>query len=105
MAREAIGWAGTGLSLLLGVALSLIGFVNLFWGNDPFFGLAIFAASGLYYLPITLKVKAHVASKRWRWVLGLLAVFIVWAALGVGELEDKVRLMHESFPMPNITGI
>ncbi len=98
-------WIFCLFSSLLGLLLSWLGFVNLFWGNDPFFGLAIFAASGLYYLPITLKVKAQVASKRWRWVLGLLAVFIVWAALGVGELEDKVRLMHESFPMPNITGI
>ena len=31
--------------VLFGIAFSVIGFVNMFWGNDPFFGVIIFAAS------------------------------------------------------------
>lgn len=98
-------WVGSLLSFLVGLGLSWIGFVNLFWGNDPFFGLATFAASGLYYIPLAFEIKALLEPKRWRWVLAILALLILWAALGVGDLEDKVALMNQSFPMRNITGI
>ena len=93
------------LSLAVGVGLSALGFINLFWGNDPFFGMAIFAASGLYYFPIANEIRAHIARKWWCSLLVILAVLIVWAALGVGDLEGKLELMHAAFPMPNITGI
>lgn len=98
-------WLGVVLLSVLGLFLSWVGFVNLFWGNDPFFGLAIFSASTLYYLPAVLAIRSWIGLEYWRWLLGVLAVLIVWAALGVGELGEKAALMRESFPMPNITGI
>lgn len=98
-------WVVMCLFLAVGVGLSALGFINLFWGNDPFFGLAIFAASGLYFLPIANQVRSLVEPKWWRWALVILALLIMWAALGVGDLEGKLELMHEAFPMPNITGI
>lgn len=95
---------GNGVSLLVGIAFMLIGFVNLFWGNDPFFGLAIVIFSGLYFMP-TLQIIQSAIPKYWRIGLVVFGVLIIWAALGVGELEDKIELMKASFPMPNITGI
>lgn len=96
---------GVILSLAVGITLLLIGFVNLFWGNDPFFGLAIVVLASLYYLPMIQRIQASIEPKYWRIGLVVLAVLILWAALGVGELEDKIELMQASFPMPKITGI
>jgi hypothetical protein len=31
------------------------------------------------------------------WVRVLLALFIIWSSVGVGELDDKVNMMLESF--------
>lgn len=95
---------GSLLSLLVGMVFMLIGFVNLFWGNDPFFGLGIVLFSGLYFMPVLQWIQS-VNPQYWRIGLVVLGVLIVWAALGVGELEDKIELMQASFPMPNITGI
>lgn len=93
------------LSLAVGIVLAALGFINLFWGNDPFFGLAIFAASGFYFFPIANEIRSLVEAKWWRWFLIILALLIVWAALGVGDLEGKLGLMQDAFPVPNITGI
>ena len=38
-------YASMVLGVMAGLAFSAIGFVNIFWGNDPFFGLLIFSAS------------------------------------------------------------
>ena len=93
------------LGTIFGVACSFIGFVNIFWGNDPFFGLAIFAAALVYYLPtidlLQKRLRARTVTIS-TWVLGFL---IVWASLGVGELFDKIALMMHHFPYPNITGL
>ncbi|MCU0458107.1 MAG: hypothetical protein MUE37_03330 [Bacteroidales bacterium] len=76
-----------------GVLFLLIGLINIFWGNDPVFGAGIAVLSFLY-LPLVnslIKEKTgfriHIAIKI---VLGL---FILWAALGVGELFDKTEMM------------
>ena len=93
------------LSLLVGFGLSLVGFVNLFWGNDPFFGFAIVVSASPFYWPVFQHIQAVIQPKYWRLGLAMLAVLIVWAALGVGELGDKIALMRAFFPMPKITGI
>lgn len=91
--------------VVLGLGLGYVGFVNTFWGNDPFFGLAIVMASGLYLLPLAARIYSLFETKRFVMLLLVLLVLILWAALGVGELDDKLELMQASFPMPNITGI
>jgi hypothetical protein len=44
--------------------------------------------------------------KKYSFPLKLLIGFLIlWTSLGVGELFDKVKLMIETFPFTNITGI
>lgn len=81
------------MSWIFGVIVFAIGIVNTFWGNDPFFGIFILLIS-IVYVP-----KVNILVKDWtgfsiHWVLKLiLGLFILWAALGVGELFDKIDLM------------
>ena len=93
------------IGVIFGAACSAIGFVNMFWGNDPFFGVIIFAASSVYYLPAIDALKRLVSARTVTIVKVVLGVLILWASLGVGELFDKIALMRSSFPFPNITGI
>lgn len=83
---KASGW-------FFGVLFLLIGLINAFWGNDPVFGAGIAVLSFLYFPPVNALIKEktglriHIAVKI---VLGFL---ILWAALGVGELFDKIGMM------------
>ena len=98
-------YASLVLGVMVGLAFSAIGFVNIFWGNDPFFGLLIFSASLIYYLPLINAVQTALGAKFTVTAKYILGFFILWASLGVGELIDKVELMLSNFPYPNITGI
>jgi hypothetical protein len=81
-----IGW-------LFGTVVFAIGIVNTFWGNDPFFGIFILLASYVYFPPVNVLVKKWTGFSI-HWVLKIiLGFFILWAALGVGELFDKIDLM------------
>jgi hypothetical protein len=83
---NALGW-------LFGALVVAIGFVNTFWGNDPFFGFFILLASCIYFPPLNLLVKKK-SGFSIHWVLKIiLGLFVIWAALGVGELFDKIDLM------------
>jgi len=67
--------------------------VNTFWGNDPFFGIFILLVSLIYFPPaydLFKKVTRFLIPVVVKILLGL---FVVWAALGVGELFDKIDLM------------
>lgn len=88
---------GNILGWLFGSLFLAIGLVNTFWGNDPFFGIFILLGAFVYFppsnelfrqvtrfsIPVILKV--------------LLGLFFLWAALGVGELSDKVHMMMVDF--------
>ena len=87
-----------------GVLFSAIGVVNTFWGNDPYYGTAVLTASFLFYLPLIDVVRARVSAQQGTALLVLLAVFILWSSIGVGELWDKTAMMVETFPYPQITG-
>lgn len=82
------------LSWTFGIIVFAIGFVNTFWGNDPGLGVAILVLSLVYFPPANAifekktGFKIHIAIKI---ILGFL---ILWVALGVGELSDKIDLMH-----------
>jgi len=81
-----IGW-------LFGTVFFAIGIVNTFWGNDAFFGIFILLASYVYFPPVNVLVKKWTGFSI-HWVLKIiLGLFILWAALGVGELFDKIDLM------------
>ena len=81
------------VSLAFGVIAFLIGTINIFWGNDPGFGIFI-AMLSLLYIP---RINVYIKGKTGRTIPGVikffLALFILWAALGVGELFDKIELM------------
>ena len=87
-----------------GVLFSAIGFINTFWGNDPYYGVAVLTASFLFYLPLIDVVRLRVSAQRGTALLVLLGAFILWSSIGVGELLDKTAMMAETFPHPRITG-
>ena len=87
-----------------GVLFSAVGVVNTFWGNDPYYGLAVLTASFLFYLPLIDVVRTRLRAQQGTGLLVLLGAFILWSSIGVGELWDKTAMMMEAFPHPQITG-
>lgn len=81
------------VSILFGLLFSVIGLINLFWGNDPFFGVFLIVLSLIYYPP----VQRWVALKTGFVIPGMakiaLGAFILWASIGVGELFDKIEMI------------
>ncbi|KKQ61155.1 MAG: hypothetical protein US81_C0009G0019 [Parcubacteria group bacterium GW2011_GWE2_38_18] len=69
------------ISWLFGIVFFAIGLVNLFWGDDSLFGA--FKEKTGFTITNTVKI--------------VLAIFILWATLGVGELFDKTDLMLNDF--------
>ena len=83
---QLLGWIAAIIFLAIGI-------VNSFWGNDPFFGVFIILLSGFFFPPVgDLLAKWTGLSLPW-WLKLLLAIFILWASVGVGELFDKVDMM------------
>ena len=87
------------ISWIFGVVFFAIGLVNTFWGNDPVFGIFIILLSFVYFLPVSdiLKKMTGYSIPGFGIVKILLGIFIFWAALGVGELFDKIDLMLMDF--------
>ena len=85
----------TTISWLFGTVVFAIGLVNTFWGNDPGFGIFILLLSLVYFLPVNniLRKSIGFTIPRLRIVKIVLGLFIIWAALGVGELFDKTGQM------------
>ena len=87
------------LSCIFGTAVLGIGIINMFWGNDSLFGVFLALLSFVYFLPVNTilkKITGFTIPKMGivKIVLGLL---IIWAALGVGELFNKIELMKAGF--------
>jgi hypothetical protein len=80
-------------SLVFGIIAFLIGAINIFWGNDPGFGIFITILSLLYVPRINVIIKEYTGRTIPAILKFFLALFILWAALGVGELFDKIGLM------------
>lgn len=87
------------ISWLFGLLFFAIGIVNTFWGGDTGFGIFIVLLSLLYFLPVNdilHKKTGFTIPKMWL-VKILVGLFIIWAAMGVGELFDKIEMMVNSF--------
>lgn len=85
------------LSWICGILFSAIGVVNMFWGNDPLFGVFLFLLSLVYYPPLQ-ELFSKLTGYRIHNVLKVaLALFLFWASIGVGELFVKIDLMLQSF--------
>lgn len=87
------------ISWLFGTVFFAIGAVNTFWGNDPGFGIFIILLSFVYFLPVNdiFRKMTDFSIPGIGVIKILLGVFIFWAALGVGELFEKINLMMKSF--------
>ncbi|TGE27195.1 hypothetical protein [Hymenobacter metallicola] len=81
------------VSWLFGFIALAIGMVNIFWGNDPGFGIFISLLALVFFPPLTTFIKDKTGLSIHRVVKWVLALFILWAAIGVGELFDKIDLM------------
>ncbi len=78
------------ISWISGFLFSFIGVVNMFWGNDPGFGIFIFLLSVVCYPPINVLFNKLTGRTIPTTVKIVSAAFILWASTGVGELFDKI---------------
>lgn len=85
------------LGWICGILFSAIGIVNICWGNDAVFGIFLFALSLGYYPPLHALFRKLTGYQVHPAIKIALAVFIIWASVGVGELFDKIDLMLQSF--------
>lgn len=81
------------VSWLFGLTVLAIGAINVCWGNDQEFGIFLLLLSFVYFPPVNtvFTKKSGIIIPLWAKII--LGAFIVWAALGVGELLDKIDLM------------
>jgi len=82
------------LSWIFGIAAFTAGLINIFFGNDPGFGIFIMLLALLYFPLIEKTIK-----RKTGFVLPViakitLAIFMIWAVLGVGELFAKIELIR-----------
>lgn len=87
--------AGNIAGWFLAILFFTIGFINTFWGNDAIFGIGIAVLSVIYIPGTSGYIKKLTGFSIPVVVKILLALFILWAALGVGELFDKTEMMLE----------
>jgi hypothetical protein len=85
------------MSSLFGVLVLCMGMVNAGWGNDPWFGVFLMLCALAYFPPMEALATKWTGLSLPPWLKGLLGLFILWAAVGVGELADKVDMMRQSF--------
>jgi hypothetical protein len=87
---NAMGW-------LFGAIVFAAGVVNVFWGNDPEFGVFIVLLSFVFFPATNVVLDDFTGFKIPGLAKVALAILIVWMTLGVGELPDKIDLMLEDF--------
>ena len=87
------------LNWIVGLLFIAVGIVNTFWGNDPGFGIFLLLLSLVYFIPVDTIVTAMtgITLPRFGLIKVLIALFIIWASVGVGELFDKIEIMLNSF--------
>ena len=93
-------------TIIVAGILFYVGFVQTFWGNDPYLGWGITVIAALVFAEPAGYIMARfkLSGRRYEVVLGVTLVVVLWISLGVGELWDKTQLMLEHLPMPHITG-
>lgn len=87
------------ISYAFGTLAFAIGVVNTFWGQPIGFGIFIILLSISFFLPVNAILKRIVRFEIPRIGLFrvLVALFILWASLGVGELFNKIANMIHYF--------
>lgn len=87
------------LSYAFGILAFAIGLINTFWGHPIGFGIFIILLSITFFLPVNsiLKSVFGFIIPRIALLRVFLALFILWASLGVGELFNKLANMFQYF--------
>lgn len=88
---------GNFISWVSGIVFLAIGTINTFWGNDPGYGIFIILLSLVFFPPATILLKKLTRINIPVVFKIMLAIFIVWSAVGVGELFHKIDMMRISF--------
>lgn len=81
------------VSCTFGILVIPIGILNIFWGNDPGFGVFLVFLSLAFFPPTNAFLIKKFGFRIPSIVKITLGIFIIWASLGVGELLDKINLM------------
>ena len=83
------------VSWFFGLLFFAIGVINTFWGEPAGFGIFIILLSTVFFLPVNKIVEKvnKFFAPRMGLVKIILALFILWASLGVGNLFSKVEQM------------
>ena len=81
------------LGWLFALTVFAIGVVNTFWGNDPGLGVGCVVLSFLFLPPVNSLIAKKTGIIIPAAVKIVLALLLLWVALGVGELFAKVDLM------------
>ena len=84
------------ISVFFGVLFLAIGIINTFWGNDAGYGIFVILLSLVFFPPVGRLIKSKTGRSIPLVVKIILALFIIWSALGVAELFDKIELMRNS---------
>jgi hypothetical protein len=85
------------VSWLFGSIVLAIGVINTLWGNDHGYGVFIFLLSFVYFPPATAFLKKITGISIPLLAKIILGLFILWSALGVAELFDKIEMMRNAF--------
>ena len=80
-------------SWIFGIIVFAIGVLNVFWGNDAGFGVFLILLSFAFFPLVNTIIRERIGIRIPVIIKILLGIFILWAALGVGELFDKIHLM------------
>ncbi|RYZ60941.1 MAG: hypothetical protein EOO14_06345 [Chitinophagaceae bacterium] len=80
---------------VLAILFFAIGLINACWGNDFEYGVFIVLLSIVFLPPVQGWIKKLTGFTIPLLAKVILALFILWSALGVGELFDKIHLMLE----------
>ena len=65
----------------------------MFWGNDPGYGIFIILLTLVFVPPFTARFTQVTGFRIPLIVKILIGLFILWSALGVGELFLKIDMM------------
>lgn len=91
MHNKSIVWDIAGW--IFGIVVLAIGVINMFWGNDPGYGVFIVLLSFAFFPPVNTILKTKTGYRIPPVLKILLGLFILWSALGVAELFNKINLM------------
>ena len=81
------------ISWLVGLLFFTIGLINMFWGNDFFFGVFLAGLSLVFLPPVNVFARDKFGFSIPLVAKIIIGLFIIWSAVGVGELFDKIDML------------